>query len=190
MLITSQDDLLTNRTSSILDILSAIASNKKLNVQQISLKPKIVFAVSDIFEKGQDFTEWRFRTCVTNYNASYYEIWTTKNYIDYSLTRAYFHLYCTEEDYCKITPNGEYLLLHCDPNENDLIHGIYKRNPHLHVKTAKHPFPHAHIALNLYSADQIYGDIEEFSKSIKQSIKMINDQILNELFKIEYRGLS
>jgi hypothetical protein len=180
MLITNQNDLLTNRASAIRSILEDIAS-KKINIQQISLRPKIVFAVSDTFEKGQDYTDWRFRTFATNYKASYYEIWITNNNISYFLSKAYFHLYCIDDDYYKATPNGEYLLLHCDPDDDDLTHGIYKKNPHLHIKTAKHPLPHAHIALNLYSADQIYANLDEFSKSIKQSIKMIGDQIINRL---------
>lgn len=190
MLIMSQNDLLTNRISIIQDILKDVASNKGLYIPQISLKPKIVYAVSDICEKGQNFTEWRFRTCTTNYNASYYEIWVTNDYLNYSLSKAYFHLYCIEEEYCKIIPNGEYLLLHCDPNEDDLTHGIYKKNPHLHIKTAKQPLPHAHIALNLYNADQIYSSIGEFTKSIKQSIKMIQDQVITKLFKEEYEQIS
>lgn len=189
MLIMSQSDLLTYRGSTICGILKEIASNKNLYIHPISLKPKIVFAVSDIHEIGQNFTEWRFKISTTNYNASYYEVWTTNDYINYSLIKAYFHLYCIDEEYCKIIPSGEYLLLHCDPEDNDEIHGIYKKSPHLHVKTAKHPLPHAHIALNLYSVSQIYTNVDEFTKSIKQSIKMIDDQIVKKLFEEEYQNI-
>lgn len=186
MLIVTIDDLLSHRIESIRNTLKKIASNQKaVSVQQLSLNSKIIFAASDVIETGRDFTTWRFRTHADEYNCSYYETWNQLNETEYTLKRAYFHVYCTNQEFCKIFPKGEYLLLHCDPDEDDPDHGVYKKNPHLHVKTAKQPLPHAHIALNLYSADQIYSSIVNFEKTIDQLIEMLSKQIIDSIIKEE-----
>ncbi|MDR1161745.1 MAG: hypothetical protein LBK45_05345 [Tannerellaceae bacterium] len=158
-----------------------------LCVQQLSMNSKITFAASDIIETGREFTTWRFRTHADEYNCSYYEIWNQLSETAYTLARAYFHVYCINQEYCRNFPKGEYLLLHCDPIEDDPTHGIYKKNPHLHVKTAKQPLPHAHIALNLYSADQIYSSITDFEKTIDQLIEMLSKQIIDKIIEEEMK---
>lgn len=186
MLIMTIDDLKASRNGSIKDTLKKIAcSPKAINVQLLSMSSKLIFAASDVFEKGRDFKNWRFRTHADEYNCSYYEIWDQHSDSEYNLNKAYFHVYCTNQEFCRSFPKGEYLLLHCDPIEDDPNHGIYKKNPHLHIKTAKQPLPHAHIALNLYSADKIYSSIADFEKTIDQLIEMLSRQIIDKLIEEE-----
>lgn len=188
MLISTIDDLSAHRIGSIKNTLKKIACNTKtLSVQQLSMNSKIIFAASDVIETGREFTTWRFRTHADEYNCSYYETWNQLNDTEYTLNRAYFHVYCINQEFCRNFPKGEYLLLHCDPMEDDPNHGVYKKNPHLHVKTAKQPLPHAHIALNLYSADQIYSSVADFEKTIDQLIEMLSKQIIDNIIENEMR---
>lgn len=164
-----------SRIDSIRSILSRISS-RSINVNQLSLGGRLIFAVSSGHERGVNFTEWRLITKIESITASYYEIWDDHGKGKYYLDRSYFHLYkldSTEED------ESEYVLLHCDASEPlGIPHSAYKQSPHIHIKAAPNPLPKAHIALYNNRADEILQTIDSFDKALNESIQLFDSQIL------------
>lgn len=140
---------------------------------------KICFALSDRLIQSQELNDYFFRTNSSKIRASYYEIWEPLIKGDYFLTKAYFHLYRTDNEYLTKREDGEYILLHCDPNDED-EHGDYKRSPHIHIENADYPINKAHIALNLSNINQILASRTELNKALKTAILMLKKQILDK----------
>ena len=175
-------ELTANRVKQIKGFIKTISANESIHPQRVPAgENKIVFCVTDEskitnlsqFDKNSEITE-RFKTKNRNFTASYYEIWDRENGSkqDFCLNRIYFHLYLSEDD-------KDYILLHTDPTDNDLIHGIYKRSPHLHIKNSKdNIIAHAHIALNINDYDVALSSLAEINKCIKNHIDMLSHQIL------------
>ena len=132
------------------------------------------------------FDEMRFRTRVNNLIAMYYERWLPvfhgKEEFFY-LERAYLHFYMIEES---LADEKEFLLLHCDPNEDDNAnHAKYKQNLHLHIECSDSScYPHcriwpkAHIALNPGYLNHVLEDINSLTKAIEEAIIMLKEQVL------------
>ena len=177
-------ELTSVRVKQIKVLIKTIAANTSIHPQRVPSSQgdnKIVFCVTDSsritdinqFNSGSEINE-RFKTINPAFTASYYEIWNkvanTKQ--DYHLYRIYFHIYSSESD-------KEYILLHTDPLDNDLTHGIYKRSPHLHIKHSNdNIIPHAHFALNINDYDIALSTLDEINKCFKNHIEMLSHQIL------------
>lgn len=174
----------STRVAQIKSLIKSLAANSSIHPQRVASlfgDNKIIFCVTDSpritdanqFNGGSDINE-RFKTVNKDFKASYYEIWdkiiATKN--DYELNRIYFHLYLNED-------GKEYILLHTDPSDGDLVHGKYKRSPHLHIKHSSDSIiPHAHFALNINDYDTALSTIEEVNRCFKNHIDMLKHQIL------------
>ena len=177
-------ELSATRISEISGLIKSISADKYIFPKRVPAGDnKIIFCVTDEsritdlgqFDKYSDINE-RFKTKNKRFKASYYEIWDKvvdqKNV--YCLNRVYFHLYLTEDD-------KEYILLHTDPSDNDLTHGIYKRSPHLHIKhSIDDTITHAHFALNINDYDKALSSLDELNKCFKNHIEMLSNQILNK----------
>ena len=177
-------ELNTNRAKEIKNIIKKISANKSIHPKRVASTQgnnKIIFCVTDSsritdnnqFELRSDIHE-RFKTINPTFTACYYEIWekvaNTKQ--DYYLNRIYFHIYLSELD-------KEYLLLHTDPLDNDVTHGIYKRSPHLHIKcSVDNIISHAHFALNINDYDIALSSLTEINKCFQNHIEMLAHQIL------------
>ncbi len=177
-------ELNSDRIAQIKLLIKSIAANQSIHPQRVSSTSgdnQILFCVTDSskitdlrqFNNGGVVNE-RFKTINKRYNASYYELWDkiigTKS--DYHLQRIYFHLYLAEND-------DEFILLHTDPIDQDATHGIYKRSPHLHIKSATDDIiGHAHFALNINDYDVALSSIPEINKCFKNHIDMLKHQIL------------
>ena len=57
--------------------------------------------------------------------------------------------------------------------------GKYKKGPHLHIKAAADPVPHAHFALNLGHLDAVLKSIEALSEALKCGVLMIKEEVLD-----------
>jgi hypothetical protein len=57
--------------------------------------------------------------------------------------------------------------------------GRYKKGPHLHIKAATDPLPHAHFALNLGHLDAVLESIESLSEALRCGILMIKEEVLD-----------
>lgn len=57
----------------------------------------------------------------------------------------------------------------------------YKKGPHLHIKAADDPLPHAHIALNLGHLDAVLGSIGTLSEAMRCAIFMLKEEVLDRL---------
>lgn len=128
-----------------------------------------------------DYTEWRFRTPVTNLRGMYYERWLRADASGktYLMERSYLHL-------IRLLPSRldeeEMICLHCDPIEPETEpHSRYKRGPHLHFIMAEEPIPHAHIALNMGYLDSILESTSSLHDAIGIAVQMLRDEILEPL---------
>lgn len=142
-----------------------------------------IIATHDGAPPTGDYRDWRFATILPGFRGMYFERWlrvgSDRKQIWY-LERAYLHLYETIDHVTG--QEAEYLCLHVDPNlPNDSAHWIYKRGPHLHVSTARHPIPHAHIALNRGHLDDVLRSVESLSQAMALAITMIREEILDSL---------
>ena len=179
----TEDELNSLRVKQIKNLIKLISANNSIHPQRVPSRhgDKIIFCVTDNsritdnnqFNTNSDINE-RFKTKNSSFTASYYEIWEkvmgTKQ--DYNLKRIYFHIYKSELD-------KEYLLLHTDPIDNDEIHGLYKRSPHLHIKCFNdNIISHAHIALNINDYDIALSSLEEINKCFQNHLNMLAHQIL------------
>jgi hypothetical protein len=123
------------------------------------------------------YRDWRFATFVPNFYGMYFERWDpvdSKHQL-WALNRAYLSLFrlqrITQEEH-------EIIALHCDPNEEDRTHLIYKQGPHLHFTSAEQPLPHAHIALNLSNVSALLESVDAMTIAISQAIEMLSLQVL------------
>lgn len=57
----------------------------------------------------------------------------------------------------------------------------YKKGPHLHIKAADDPLPHAHFALNLGHLDAVLESIETLSEAMRCAIFMLKEEVLDTL---------
>jgi hypothetical protein len=180
----SLDEIKQSRTPLINSLLRPLARRQgKIVIIQRSVSHGIVFAVSDTYEHGTDYQNWRFNTKVDNYKAMYYERWLPFAGNIYYLDRAYFHLYKTK--YSERSED-EFICLHCDANEpNDAAHARFKQSPHLHLSFADEPIPHSHIALNNGNLIEVLSSITTLQTALKQAIDMIYDQILIPIKELE-----
>lgn len=115
-----------------------------------------------------------------SFQASYHERWQ-RNFLGkeeyWYLERAYLHFYKLNKE---TADYDEYLLLHCDPNE-DREHAPYKQCPHHHIEVAPHPWPKAHIALNVGFLKEMLTDASSLTKAFEGAIIMLHDQVLQHL---------
>lgn len=176
----SLSELSTGRTKQIEKLFTSIAFNKRtIKVNHVNVSRDYIMGISDVYERGTDYTAWRFRTNLKNYYAMYYEKWIPYEKDIYYLDRAYFHVYRTNSERDTVE---EYILLHCDVSEPDEAdHAKYKQSPHLHLHSAEHPIPKSHIALNNGNLKEILESIDGMHLALKQAIDMIDDQILKPL---------
>ena len=119
----------------------------------------------------------------TEFQASYYEVWNRtysgrrEEYL--YLYRAYLHFYRLNVE---TIDYDEYLLLHCDPNEEeDQKHWLYKQSPHLHLEFAPDPWPSAHLALNVGFLKEMLTDAASLTSILEGMVIMLNDQVLQHL---------
>jgi hypothetical protein len=139
----------------------------------------LIFGISDGYETGVNFTEWRFKTLCENIKGNYHEIWINHGNGNYFLYRSYFHLYKVSES---DKTEAEYILLHCDASEpDDTPHSIYKQSPHIHIEVAENPVPKMHFALYNGRVKETLKGIDSFNQALKESIEMINDQVMKLL---------
>ena len=125
-----------------------------------------------------EYRDWRFSTFVRNFRAMYFEIWkrSTENDQYWYLDRAYLSIYQIID-----RNESEFLCLHCDPNIANDVKEKYKKGPHLHIKAANEPLPHAHIVLNLGHLDAVLTSIDTLSVAIDTAISMPKEEVLDNL---------
>jgi hypothetical protein len=177
----SINDLNAARGRQIISLLKGVANRgDKISFNNRSIGGRaFIIAVSDAAETGNEFTSWRFKTYVDHYHAMYHEIWIPLHEDIYFLERAYFHLYKTQKSKLE---EEEYILLHCDVSEpDDSPHAKYKQSPHLHIKSAEQPLPHAHFALNNCDLEFTLSSLENLNNALTNAIQMIDHQVLLEL---------
>ncbi len=150
--------------------------------QPIASSREYIIGTHDGSPSQSNYRDWRFSTYVPQIHASYFEFWK-KTFVDkkeiWYLDRAYLHIYRIN-----LLTRGEeeFLALHCDPNESqEAEHVLYKRGPHLHIKVAQKPIPHAHIALNLGHLKEVLGSVEALSKAMKMGVQMLREEILDAM---------
>lgn len=57
----------------------------------------------------------------------------------------------------------------------------YKKGPHLHIKAADDPLPHAHFALNLGHLEAVLLSIGSLSEAMRDGILMLKEEVLDIL---------
>jgi hypothetical protein len=55
----------------------------------------------------------------------------------------------------------------------------YKKGPHLHIKAAEDPLPHAHFALNLGHLDAVLDSVESLTEAMRFGILMLKEEVLD-----------
>ncbi len=135
-----------------------------------------ILGVSDSREMNSNYLDWRFKTYNPDFTAMYYERWKPFEKDTYFLERVYFHVYKLNRSAME---SKEYILLHCDAAEPDgTEHSEYKKVPHLHICCAEEPIPHAHFSLYKGARPSVLDSLEMLNAAIKDSIEMIDNQIL------------
>ncbi|HEY0556722.1 MAG TPA: hypothetical protein VGG20_20870 [Thermoanaerobaculia bacterium] len=108
----------------------------------------------------------------------YFEAW--KSVEDsglWTLFQAYFSLYQTVRS---AHSEREILAIHCDPLEEARApHALYKQGPHLHVKLAEDPIPHAHFALNRGHLPDVLSSVGSISSAMEMALIMVREQVLD-----------
>ena len=171
-------DLNASRGTQIISLLKGVANRgNKIAFNNRSIGGRaFVIAISDTTETGNEFASWRFKTYVNDFHAMYHEIWRPLQNDEYFLERAYFHIYKTKQSKLE---EEEYILLHCDASEpDDSPHSRYKQSPHLHIKSAEQPLPHAHFALNNCDLSNTLSSIDNLHVALENAIEMIDNQVL------------
>ena len=180
-LVANIDDLGSYRSSEIKEVVKdAFKEPRRILINQIHQSGKLCFVISYRHINSQELHEYDFQTRSNNIRGSYFEIWNQDGRDNYYLSKAYLHLHRVDKEYIAGKPGGEYILLHCDPNDND-DHGDYKRSPHLHFENAGFPINKAHIALNMSNINQILASRDELNIALKAAVLMLNKQILERL---------
>jgi hypothetical protein len=179
-----QNDLLTSRVKELVQLLLPITNNKKLHIIVKSKGSSIAFIASNVNTNALDLRDYRFSTICSFLNASYYEIWNQITTTEYYLERAYCHLYLNDEAYLKNREDGEYILLHCDPNEdNGSPNAKYKQSPHIHVECAQYPISKVHFALYNGSLNEILKTKEAITVALQEAIIMLKEEVITKLLE-------
>jgi hypothetical protein len=106
----------------------------------------------------------------------YHELWIRSTGDLWHLGRAYLNIYETVPG--DVAETG-FLFLHCDPNEpTGAAHAAYKKVPHLHVRAAPPPFPHAHIALSGGRLDLCLSSVDVLTDTMGWAVAMLKDEVL------------
>lgn len=133
---------------------------------------------------SENYRDWRFKTMVPTIYAMYFELWKPSQIYKYELwflDRAYLNLY-ELPDIRFLDSLKEFICLHCDPNESeDDDHYLYKRIPHIHIKAAQEPIPHAHFSLNLDYSEKVLNSIDTLFSSLETAIMLLRDEILERM---------
>ena len=138
----------------------------------------VIWGVHDGARARRGYREWRFSTRVHGYVANYFEYWVRLNRNRWYLHRAYLTIFAIDQ----VEGETEYLCLHCDPNEPPgTSHAAYKQGPHLHIKKANHPIPHAHLALNKGHLENVLESVSSLTKAMEDGITMIRTQVLDQM---------
>lgn len=180
-LVTCLSDIQSNRISEVISIVKIAHPNpKSINAKFLNKSGNISIVITDRHINSQNPEDYDFQTIAENIRARYNEVWVKFQKDEYYLSKAYFHLYKIDEEYLTKRKDGEYILLHCDPNDND-DHGDYKRSPHIHIENSDYPINKAHIALNLSNIKEILVSRMELNTALQKAVLMIKDQILTTL---------
>ncbi len=172
-------DGLSSRGKSIQTILRPISHQKQGPAwEQRGSSREHIIATYDGTRPTAEYRDWRFSTFVRNFQAMYFELWkrSTENDEYWYLDRAYLSIYQVVD-----RNESEFLCLHCDPNIANDAKEKYKKGPHLHIKAANEPLPHAHIALNLGHLDGVLTSIDTLSDAMKTAISMLKEEVLDIL---------
>ena len=170
----------------------------------------IIIAVHDGANPTSDYRNFRFSTFVHNFQAMYFELWrrTEENEQYWYLDKAYLSIYRLidrqEKEFLCLhcDPNISKLEeqekirnragIHLNKKNlkqlNSEIEKLdnsdkekYKKGPHLHIKAADDPLPHAHFALNLGNLDAVLESIESLSIAMRYGILMLKEEVLDIL---------
>ena len=179
-IIESLDDLKSDRWKTLKKIFDGISLRKgNLNVVDISSSGNFILGLSDASQPGSVFRDWRFKTTSPVIEGNYHEIWSDLGKGKYFMNRSYLHLFF--QDRSELVEK-EYVLLHCDASEpNDSEHSIYKQSPHIHIEMARDPIPKAHFALYNGRILEVLKNLESFDVALKESIEMIDSQVIKML---------
>jgi len=175
----SLNDITTHRISELENMLLEISKSKKnIHIHSNSFFNRILFFASNFSTKQLDIDNCRFPTICEIFNASYKEVWIRESNDIYYLERAYLHIYNITSEYTNIREDGEYLLLHSDPNIPITDkHYKCKAGPHIHFQFSPEPISHSHWALSLDSIDNILSDRLTFNSSFKNAIYQLRTQL-------------
>ncbi len=136
------------------------------------------YAVKGPSSFGDDYTKWRFPTLATVVEATYNEVWKPKEKNIYYLDQANLNLYVLEETGTDIE-DKEYVFLHCEPNTGTNIKNYpYKQSPHLHIKHALEPIPHAHIALNLTDLSNTLDSCDNLNTAFLEATVLLRNEFI------------
>ena len=175
-------DKLQTRRQRVPDMLSPITDSRRVGSSFNLQGDEILIGVHSGGKPDIGVRDWRFTTRVRKIRGSYWERWvpTTEKRKSYYLSQAYLQLYLRETS---ADDESELMALHCDPNEPDdsglLAHAVYKRGPHLHIRSAAEPLPHAHFALNAGHLAEVLKSVESLTGAVQLGINMIRDQVLD-----------
>src|SRR5579884_608446 len=135
-----------------------------------------IIAAYDGTRPTSEYRDWRFSTFVPNFRAMYFEMWkrSVDNEEYWYLDRAYLSIYQIIN-----RSESEFLCLHCDPNIANDTKEKYKKGPHLHIKAANEPLPHAHFALNLGHLEAVLTSIDTLSEAMISAISMLKEEVLD-----------
>lgn len=164
--------------------------------QPRSSSSEFVIGTHDGSPAGSDYRNWTFSTVISNIRAQYFERWLKFDNMGqeiWYLERAYLHVYIVNR---ASGDRKEILCLHCDPDDEPdvklkddapekyqrlLKQSYYKKHPHLHVKVADPPFPHAHIALHVGFLPRISSSVNALTEAMGHAIQMIKDEVLDAM---------
>ena len=109
----------------------------------------------------------------------YFELWRGYGSNSWYLDRAYLSVFQVDPS---THTEVEIVCLHCDPNEPDHAeHALYKKGPHLHVRTADYPVSRAHIALNRGHLDAVLSSVDSLSEAMGLAVAMLKDEIMDAM---------
>jgi hypothetical protein len=174
MIIVTTEDL-GFRTKNIKWLLSPLTGpSARLFVNRRGGATQAIFGVHE-GSSHRDYEYWRFSIPRSELRGAYYERWEKIDVDQWLLERAYLHIYRFDKHFAE---DKEFLCLHCDPGEEPTAaHGFYKRVPHLHIKEANAPIPHAHIALS----HKYLSRRRSLENLMKWAAKMIREEVLDAM---------
>src|SRR5207247_322532 len=113
-----------------------------------------------------------------DHEGMYFEVWHRSDSDVLILHQAYLHIYRTN---MLDIDEEEILCLHCDPDLPDNErHAQYRQGPHLHVRKAVDPIPHAHLALTLHREhlEQTLASADSLTQTLMLAVEMLSREIL------------